>query len=152
MGIQWWISIVIPDFKRHKIIMASRVYFLKTVNEFKDVSIMSLQDEKWRRTSCKQSRRITAFSVGITILNQRIIWKDDIEFVTVFTCILGHPVYQSESSHLYIVKLSNLRKLRSCPCQRIVLLLIITKEVTSGSTPIYLLTRKFTAFSGRTTE
>ena len=125
--------------------MASRVYFLKTVNEFKDVSIMSLQDEKG-------SRRITAFSVGITILNQRIIWKDDIEFVTVFTCILGHPVYQSESSHLYIVKLSNLRKLRSCPCQRIVLLLIITKEVTSGSTPIYLLTRKFTAFSGRTTE
>jgi len=33
--------------------------------------------------------RITAFSVGITIPNQR---KDDIEFVTEFPCLLGHPV------------------------------------------------------------
>ena len=29
----------------------------------------------------------------MTILNQRIILKDDIEFVTEFPCILGHPVY-----------------------------------------------------------
>ena len=36
--------------------------------------------------------QITAFSVGITILNQRIIWKDDIEFVTEFPCFLEHPV------------------------------------------------------------
>ena len=36
--------------------------------------------------------RITAFSAGITILNQRIIEKDDIEFVTEFPCLLGHPV------------------------------------------------------------
>ena len=36
--------------------------------------------------------QITAFSVGITKLNQRIIWKDDIEFVTEFLCLLGHPV------------------------------------------------------------
>ena len=36
--------------------------------------------------------RITAFSVGITILNQRIIWEDDIEFVAEFPCLLGHPV------------------------------------------------------------
>ena len=28
----------------------------------------------------------------ITILNQRIIKKDDIEFVTEFPCLLGHPV------------------------------------------------------------
>ena len=33
-----------------------------------------------------------AFSVGITILNQRISRKDDIEFVTEFPCLLGHPV------------------------------------------------------------
>ena len=26
------------------------------------------------------------------ILNPRIIWKDDIEFVTEFPCLLGHPV------------------------------------------------------------
>ena len=32
------------------------------------------------------------FSVGITILNQRIIWKEDIKFVTEFPCLLGHPV------------------------------------------------------------
>ena len=36
--------------------------------------------------------QITAFSVGITKLNQRIIRKDDIEFVTEFPCLLGHPV------------------------------------------------------------
>ena len=36
--------------------------------------------------------QITAFSVSITILNQRIIYKDDIEFVTEFPCFLGHPV------------------------------------------------------------
>ena len=36
--------------------------------------------------------QITAFSVGITLLNQRIIHKDDIEFVTEFPCFLGHPV------------------------------------------------------------
>ena len=34
-----------------------------------------------------------AFSVGITILNQRIISKDGIEFVTEFPCLLGHPEY-----------------------------------------------------------
>ena len=33
-----------------------------------------------KQTKCEHS--ITAFSVGITILNQRTIWKDDIEFVT----------------------------------------------------------------------
>ena len=34
-------------------------------------------------------------SIGITILNQRIILKDDIEFVTEFPCLLGHPVLVS---------------------------------------------------------
>ena len=46
-----WISIVIPNFKSHNIIMSARVYFLKRVKDCKDVSIMSLQDEQWRRTS-----------------------------------------------------------------------------------------------------
>ena len=40
----------------------------------------------------RNSNKITASSVGITIQNQRIIWKDDIEFVTEFPCLLGHPV------------------------------------------------------------
>ena len=38
---------------------------------------------------CRRNRlQITAFSVGITLLNQRIIWKDDIEFFTEFPCFL----------------------------------------------------------------
>ena len=46
-----WIITGIPDFLRLSIIMSARVYFMKTVNGYKDVSIMSLQDEQWRRTS-----------------------------------------------------------------------------------------------------
>ena len=40
-----WISIVIPNFKSHNIIMSARISFLKTVNGFEKVSIMSPQDE-----------------------------------------------------------------------------------------------------------
>ena len=40
------ISIVIPDFKSHNIIMVARVYFMKRVKDCKDVSIISLQDEQ----------------------------------------------------------------------------------------------------------
>ena len=40
------ISIVIPNFKSHNIIMSDRVYFMKRVKECKDVSIMSPQDEQ----------------------------------------------------------------------------------------------------------
>ena len=40
------ISIVIPNFKRHDIIMSARVYFMKWVKDCKDVSIMSQQDEQ----------------------------------------------------------------------------------------------------------
>ena len=49
---------------------------------------------KHKQTKSEHSRQITAFSVGITIVNQRIIYKDDIEFVTQFPCLLGHPVHQ----------------------------------------------------------
>ena len=51
---------------------------------------------KHKQTKCEHSRRnlyrFSLISVGITILNQRIILKDDIEFVTEFPCLLGHPV------------------------------------------------------------
>ena len=40
------ISIVIPNFKSHNIIMSARVNFMKRVKDFKDVSIMSPQDEQ----------------------------------------------------------------------------------------------------------
>ena len=46
-----WISILIPSFISHNIVMSARVYFMKTVNGCKDVSRMSSQDEQWRRTS-----------------------------------------------------------------------------------------------------
>ena len=46
-----WISIVIPNFKSHNIIMSARVHFMKRVKDCKDVSIMSPQDKQWRRTS-----------------------------------------------------------------------------------------------------
>ena len=46
-----WISIVIPNFKSHNIIISAGVYFIKRVNDCKDVSIMLPQDEQWRLTS-----------------------------------------------------------------------------------------------------
>ena len=46
-----------------------------------------------------------AFSVGITILSQRIIYKDDIEFVTEFPCLLGHPVYRPVDSAHFVMQL-----------------------------------------------
>ena len=46
-----WISIVIPNFKSHNIIISARVYFMKRVKDCKDVSIMSPQDEQWIWTS-----------------------------------------------------------------------------------------------------
>ena len=80
--------------------MSARAYFMKRVKDCKDVSIMSPQDEQRRQTSlllfvyskvlvlpsttvCSQNinkqnvniadETLTAFSVGITTLNQRII-------------------------------------------------------------------------------
>ena len=105
--------------------MSDRVYFMKRVNGCKDVSLMVPQDEQWRLASllclyncnflvllsttvCSQNinkqiviiadENLTDYSflsIGITILNQRIILKDDIEFVTEFPCLLGHPVLVS---------------------------------------------------------
>ena len=40
---------VIPDFKSHNLIMSARVYFMKTVNGFNDMSVISLQDEPCSR-------------------------------------------------------------------------------------------------------
>ena len=54
-----------------------------------------------------ETLRSAAFSVGITILNQRIIWKDDIEFVTEFPYFLGHPVHTGCSSKFICLSLFN---------------------------------------------
>ena len=40
------ISIVIPNFKSHNIIMSARVYFMKRVKDCKYVIIMSPQNEQ----------------------------------------------------------------------------------------------------------
>ena len=42
--------------------------------------------------SRRNSYRLQLSQQDITILNQRIIYKDDIEFVAEFPCLLGHPV------------------------------------------------------------
>ena len=66
---------------------------MKTVNGCKNVSTMN-PEEILNRSIFRNVFLInTAFSVGITILKQRIILKDDIEFVTEFLCLLGHPVF-----------------------------------------------------------
>ena len=97
--------------------MSARVYFMKSVKDCKDVSIMSPQDEQWRQTSliCLYTAIFVLLSTTVcslninkqnvniadetlidysflAILNQRIILKDEIEFVTEFPCLLGHPV------------------------------------------------------------
>ena len=66
--------------------------------QFSCITKYNRMQPKHKQTKCEHCRRmkllqITAFSLGITILNQRIIWKDDIEFVTEFPCFLGHPVH-----------------------------------------------------------
>ena len=64
--------------------MSARVSFMKRLKkDCKDVSIMSLQDEQWKQTSLLCLYTFTKYN-RITILNQRIILKDDIEFVTEF--------------------------------------------------------------------
>ena len=54
---------------------------------------------KHEQTKCEHSRRnscrlqLSQLVSRITKLNQRVIWKDDIELVTEFPCLLGHPAY-----------------------------------------------------------
>ena len=77
MGIQWtnsissllWISIVIPNFKSHNITMSARVYFMKRVKDCKVVSIMSPQDEQWRRTSL-----LSAFYLPVAMSHPRTVF------------------------------------------------------------------------------
>ena len=53
--------------------MSARVSFMKRLKkDCKDVSIMSLQDEQWKRTS--------------------LLCLYTVIFVTKFPCLLGHPV------------------------------------------------------------
>ena len=48
---------------------------------------------KHKQSNCKHSRR-KLYGLHIFLSrDQRIIDEDDIEFVTEFPCLLGHPVY-----------------------------------------------------------
>ena len=58
-----------------------QVYYV-CILQFSCFTKYNRMQSKHKQTKCEHSRRITAFSVGITILNQRIIQKNDIEFVT----------------------------------------------------------------------
>ena len=51
-----------------------------------------MQSKHKKKQIIISSRRITSFLLGITILNQKIIYKDDIKIVNEFPCLLGHPV------------------------------------------------------------
>ena len=122
-----WISIVIPNFKSHNIIMYARVYFMKRVKDCKDVFIMSPEDEQWRRTSfvclytaifnftkynrmqSKLKQIVNKADVTLTdysflsryhYTKSKNYLKDDIEFVTEFPCLLGHPVEKQKISQL----------------------------------------------------
>ena len=63
-----WISIVIPNFKSH---MSARVYFMKRVKDYKDMSIMSPQVEQWRRTSLLCILQFSCF-LSTTVCSQNI--------------------------------------------------------------------------------
>ena len=112
-----WISIVISNFKNHNIIMSARVYFMKAINGCKDVlnvsSRWTVMTDKFNlfvycnflvslsTTVCSQNINKQNVNIADETLtdysflsryhftNQRIIWKDDIEFVTKFPCLLG---------------------------------------------------------------
>ena len=114
-----WISIVIPNFKSHTIIMPARVYFMKTVNGCKDVPIMAPQDEQWRRRTsllCLYTEFLCGQNINKQIANiadenlteysflsryhyikSKNYWKDDIEFVTELPCLLRHPVSEKKN-------------------------------------------------------
>ena len=57
-----WISIVMPNFKSHNIIMPDRVYSMKRVKDCKDVSIMSPQDEQWSEVCILQFSCFTKYN------------------------------------------------------------------------------------------
>ena len=70
------ISIVIPNFKNHNIIMSARVYFIIAVNGCKDDDVSILSTTVCSQNINKQNVNIAdeiltyySFSVGITILN-----------------------------------------------------------------------------------
>ena len=67
-----WISIVIPNFKIHNTIMSARVYFMKRIKDCKGVSIMSPQDEQWRRTSLLSLYTDYLVLVSTTVCSQNI--------------------------------------------------------------------------------
>ena len=57
-----------------------------------NTTVCSQNMNKQNVNIAEETLQITTFSVGITELNQRIVYRDDIEFVTEFPCLLGHPV------------------------------------------------------------
>ena len=69
-----WISIVVPNFKSHNIIMSARVYFMKRVKDCKDVSIMYPQDEQWRLegTASVCILQFSCFTNCTTVCSQNI--------------------------------------------------------------------------------
>ena len=86
--------------------MSARVYFMKTVNGRKDVIIMSLQDEQWRRTSllchflvllstivCSQNTNKQIVNIEDENLSQWVsLYLIKELFENTISNLLGHPV------------------------------------------------------------
>ena len=93
-----WIRIVISDIYNGSTrwLVKTDKFTLVCILQFSYFTKYNRMQLKHKQTNCKTKQtkllQITAFSVGINILNQRIIFKDDIEFVTEFPCLMGHPV------------------------------------------------------------
>ena len=66
---------------------------LYTVCQNINKQIVNIADEKLTDYS---------FLSCITILNQRNIYKNDIEFVTEFPCLFGHPVIKNQDKSLQL--------------------------------------------------
>ena len=66
-----------------------QVYFV-CILQFSCFTKYNRMQSKHKQTKCEHSRRnsyrLQLSLLGITILNRRIIYKDDIEFVTEFPC------------------------------------------------------------------
>ena len=115
--------VFVMNFKSHNIIMSARVNLMKRVNDCKDVSIMSPQDEQWRRTSslCKCTTIFlfyftTVYSQNINtqIVNIADKTLTDYSFLsdTIYTKELFEKTISnsSQNSHVYWDTLYNIHK------------------------------------------
>ena len=67
------------------------------IQQFSCFTKYNRMQSKHKQTICEHSRRNSCRLQLSQYTKQRIIYKDDIEFVTEFPCLLGHPVSRAET-------------------------------------------------------